>query len=1247
MLNRLKKLSVLAIFSFCAISSSFGSKIDWQKLPPALRLPPLETDQQKIDFLNSLEKDYPGILDGSAEYDVNPIQLLTDFKNLVETLIAEHPDFVEAYSKRTLLNLDIHPTKQGIQVKSKRISSSSVLDWKKELRSTFDSLNLGAHPIAHTIADQMNKNTKILYKKWEYEQAREKNQEAYDPILKLGAKLEFRNFFVEKVNRKKDVPEKLAAIRQEIEKRIQEIEEKKEKKSPDFTPELSKYLAELSGILKKTKSAFEDWDSFQKKYAEYAKKEYLEAIQIENQQQSLQQVYSILRKNITDFEGFAPTHENIKKAKEEIWKLTDQDMLYLSDPDTIGPNVKHLLAHQKKLDSYASFDGYPEKLQKSVENRLQSFTQQLRSYTTEIKNPIRLKEVPPWIAILRGLISGDCATRYSFPYPTDPNERVFVLYDHEGKRKGTVTGTFVDVETSDGKREKGFYVITIAGKQIDPADTELVFQGLESLKNKLGVDHIVLPEKKKLSGLINYPQIAGVYNNYLLPESLLKLKLSEREKLTEKNTVKIHYRGKPIRKTIEGFHSEYNSADYDKMVSNQFGYLLKTPQELVAKAQLTEAQVQPTAPIPMSSSELIDFAFSQHYSKRYALVNAILNLPKVKSQTSSGKFSKAIHLLRNKASELLPESKDESELPAYLFEEIDPNQKPLKVTEFENAIKKAFQDLGLDQVNWSQKSQLLYEGRLESPDAFEPEHLEETARLIAKDFKLRSINAIAYSKDQIKNQEAAILKTSSGQAMLRKLEEDARSSNDTKAVQALSILMGLDADHYQLNISDSLILKHFAPYLGFFPLEHLIAIKFRLLLFSNTHSSAWTDFRSQIEADLQKKLLTCDELQTSNALYILSTLPKYHPKTRNEVNAVAKAIVACMAKASTPEENQGFLSIPTILSYHSKILKLNPPLDPAELEMIEKALDSEIANTVGKLVSGLNADFRLLQNYPDIRVREKWIRTFLDTVKENIPPKNPAPYEFISLAKILLALPKNPETEKFIHDFRIALKSSLLSQKYSLPDFASYLVDDPKAAFWSEEREIVRHYMSTALEGDLSRKLSQDEYLGLFRYWSQKPSSSEKDQATGKLKNIFPFMVCSIRTIRDWYHFAFLLLDEIKKLSPAMQARMRSNLFYSLKNDNINSIAKILSIIKTADQTSPKLIYWFEKIPELKEIIAFETNDELTTYLNKHHPHPTPPCTLNQPARSDSPAHTIPESDIAPVLKEQIQNEPPQNQICQ
>ena len=156
-------------------------------------------------------------------------------------------------------------------------------------------------------------------------------------------------------------------------------------------------------------------------------------------------------------------------------------------------------------------------LKNVLDARLKHFAKKLFSHKisvkreiTEIDSSLNLVEVPPELGIFRGNVGDDCATTHSFGYANSPLERVFIIHNKRGEEVGYLNGSHITLPNG----EKGFFINTIAGKNISGAMTDTIFSGMEKAKEALGVEKIVLLGNRQEKNNINYIAIRDSYQKH-------------------------------------------------------------------------------------------------------------------------------------------------------------------------------------------------------------------------------------------------------------------------------------------------------------------------------------------------------------------------------------------------------------------------------------------------------------------------------------------------------------------------------------------------------------------------------------------------------------------------------------------------------------------------------------------------------------------------------------------------------------
>ena len=178
-----------------------------------------------------------------------------------------------------------------------------------------------------------------------------------------------------------------------------------------------------------------------------------------------------------------------------------------------------------------------------------------RNYSSKIQveeewldGELTIKQIPPSLAIFRGYIGSDCATKRSFPYVNLPTELVFYIYDKNHKAKGYVEGHIVE----NAQGEKVFKIISFNGPKISTQDVLLTLEALHASRNELKVAYIAMPALDRIDSLINYDVIKAT-----LKESIAKSKLEE-----------ITYLDAKYRTYLSELGGTYNESTYDAMELN-------------------------------------------------------------------------------------------------------------------------------------------------------------------------------------------------------------------------------------------------------------------------------------------------------------------------------------------------------------------------------------------------------------------------------------------------------------------------------------------------------------------------------------------------------------------------------------------------------------------------------------------------------------------------------------------------------
>lgn len=379
---------------------------------------------------------------------------------------------------------------------------------------------------------------------------------------------------------------------------------------------------------------------------------------------------------------------DLKKMIPEINKLDRQDLENMSDRD-YQKNAFAKILNKGDVGTPPFYDKHLK--------FYQSQTEIVQGVAKE-GDGLTLKEQNPNSAIFRGCTAGDCSSQYSFPYPNDPNERVFYIYDKDNHLKGAMSTTMVTKDSG----ETSLYVITISGNRVNSQDTELILQGLYKERKALGVSHIILPAKDNLMGLINFPLIRSVYS----------------EAIEDGASTAITYQDQEIRKTIQDFQSEYNSAEYDYMEKNKKGvvYVPKKSRVIPLQTLVTELPDENKhlkTEFKFDAISFLEFQMALKKSKRSSLIQEVQKLA----------------VFDGEEGRILSEMSD-----------IILNKKSVSSAEIEEAVEEFGRTFSLsDAQQKNMKQRYLFNAYLKATDSTDEPYLSQNIKRLLDDFKYKAL----------------------------------------------------------------------------------------------------------------------------------------------------------------------------------------------------------------------------------------------------------------------------------------------------------------------------------------------------------------------------------------------------------------------------------------------------------------------------------------------------------------------------
>ncbi len=730
-----------------------------------VELPPLETDEQKLAFLLEAKNRVPALFSNAAKYDIDLFALLDDENHLFK-ILKSNSEYNQLFSNKKYFKLSIIPPPEGIPVGRVEIKEEAIESWKEELTQSLNELN--QHIPSLNRPDQLLSKLREVKKEYE-ELIFGKNLDFKQQFGKIGAKPKIpeQNLTHEELNRFKEAQKRLNRLLQQ-------------NKGKDWVQRYQLILDHYDSLI-----ALPNLPQKERL------KKTLHILNTENQLQALLQLWMIASQS--------PEQEpkDWSGLRERIQTLSEQDLIFYHDKqDTLMPKIKKAL--QSGVLEQRLVDG--------IFRKIDTFASQTMRTQDKAKHPIQITQVPPSIGIFRGCTGGDCSTQYSFPYPNDPYEMVFFITDFNSdletnpsvNLKGYVSATHVLMSNGD----PALYVITISGNRVSAGDVELILRALEKEKKNLGVKHILLPETTKLSDLINFPSILGVYETHT----------------KNKSPVSFSYQNPEIRKEIEEFKSslDYNIGTYDHMKDNTQGVVLTFKDLLSKKIEIhLDHQISGDAPKPKEISqyplsEILEFVIDLHHSKRDQLTQKILRLLEVQRNINPEVLTRLFHLLDSCT---IAGNKDEL----------------LSVQEYKKKLESELAKLQIGLQLFTKHSNFLYPGIVHCKNAFSEENREQTALWITEDimnhsedyYKPSKINPdfITSNSDAL-NKTAAIKKFS---LKLIKLLEDPTWSVRYKAVYGLALIKPtnpealneieklLETQHWQTRILAATVLVETQP----------------------------------------------------------------------------------------------------------------------------------------------------------------------------------------------------------------------------------------------------------------------------------------------------------------------------------------------------------------------------------------------------------------------------------------------------
>ncbi len=640
----------------------------------SIQLPSLKTDGEKLALLIEIKNKIPKIFSDAAKYDIDLFSLLDNETQLLEKL-KSNPKYLHAFENKSYDEITVTPPPGGLEVGTRKIKREAIQQWKSQLNQTFQKLKTelkaelsverGGPSPQKGVSSQINGIVRNLEASGDFSNLSGKK---FGRLLaEFGKEKQNQALFNEKIGKAKDL--------------------------------------DLKGRLT---LALEFYDQFPVKSHTVTKEHLESAIQSMAEVEkliSLSALQVVLHRPGQAENADGTPWESWKAAEDSLNQLNGQDLeFFLDKQDALAPLVRSSISHQ-----VPAMSPLEPQLIEAIFKGIEFYAQQTEGEIEKATEKIRLTQVPPAVGIFRGCTGGDCSSRYSFPYPNDPHERVFFIYDSEDQLKGYVSSTEVMAQG-----EPSLYIVTISGNRVNAADTELVLRALARAKDQLGVKNILLPEPSHVKGLINFPEIRGVYETYT----------------RQKPLIPIQYQDPTLRKIIEGYKSQFNNGHYDFMGNNQHGVVLKfsdqkSSQLSVQHERLFDTRILSKSLNEIKNSDIVEFLLDLNKSGRSQLVQKVIQIQEVRSKLNLKHFIELTEGLLRKCAEKAGS--------------------PLSVQAYRHQVQTLFSEWGMDLNYLENHLSLLYPGIVHCQDPYSDQNVNLTAEFIIKDIE-ESENFYFYSK---------------------------------------------------------------------------------------------------------------------------------------------------------------------------------------------------------------------------------------------------------------------------------------------------------------------------------------------------------------------------------------------------------------------------------------------------------------------------------------------------------------------
>ncbi len=1151
----------------------------WPDLPPAISLPPIDTLQQQLSYLQWQETKSPGLFTYAATFDVDLLKLIKDNATLVGELV-KIPGYVEAFRDRKYVNIKVTPKKGKIKVETYRVTFSALREWGHQLVGVLK--DLGSGPLPQAIADRITANAQRLQEYENYLRERGQVKSLNASVLDLSRYFELLGFSAK--NKSKDKADFLRMINKGAHSVL-------EKLNALHRVLQTHGLDPNNEMMIRLRDAISSTNTVEERKAHYAGDRQAFFEELLKKQVLLAELYGLLQKKTDGFAQFRGTEDERRRAEEDLKYLESDDLGFFEDEDFRQEVLKPLSARMKGADSiwatmhefvtpsvkdrtqkYAAkhvVEGRLNLAQETFLAHIKYFAQQTRKHKTEAEEGIMLQEVEPRFGIVRGLVAGDCSTKFSFPYPNDPLERVFWILDAQGKPKGSVSTTLVDITDAHGKKSKGLYVITVAGATVTAGDTELVFRSLDREKHVFGADHLVLPQKKKLRNLINFGAIRGVYEDRINHQIyvLMDQQAIPREVAETALTVGVEYMG-VCRPMIEAFKTHEYSGKYDHRSENRQGMLVNYSPEDLADDTF-EVQVASANPVTMdlksmSQDKMILFALEQNVAGREAMVQALIHDTALDEKIKSD-LKNAVQVLKN--------------------------QSAMDIERYEAKVKAAFLSLGLNTEGTEVYQSLFYRGRLKCPDAFSESAIERTARDLVRDIKLSQYQPKAGWEVVFENREA-LMKTAAFFSLHQKLMEQFRSSDEVMSAQAAYLLLtkigpdsgGKDSDCFSL-------VERLEPFLDRTDPSDLFLIRSMVNRRIGAH---WDKVKIRVNEASENEIVKT--LDHSWQIFPIVLRLQSCGEIAEAKKLLEKFFELLKIRMNKPDE----FSQHMVGQGMEALSKLTGLMTSENYELCKRAILLFYKNSLKNIIfMSPEAQFEDLRRIKDLGVRAEFIQVLVEGMRDNLRSHGGSSF-WIHTVKFcdMLKLESDFESDLmgFCSDFKkeYPITQKKLSSASEVVELASFLFGQGGEVHLQEEANFIVRRLEEFVERDAN---DLDQAMYLLKIYQENPKIPG---ATSQIAMIWQKIEVDPQT--DHLYSPSRWLPVAHFFEPEFDAAKNSKIMASLEE----ALLSILEEQNPSDFTENILnefrqLHWSRKYPDIDHILGISDKAERKKYIYEHY----------------------------------------------